>query len=88
MSVYDEFPYEQLIAYATGNLEATQDEVDVAESNVEAEEVHTQVELIALGREHGLNAQGVAGALKNAGFESFDAERWNEMVDAVITASL
>jgi len=86
-SVYSEFPYENLLAYATGNIEATQDEIDVAESNVEAEEVRTQAELIAIGRQHGLDARGVANALKDAGFESFDASSWSEMVEAVITAA-
>ena len=79
-----EFPHEELLAYATGTGEIIEDDVAVAERNLEREEDKTQTDLLTWARKfNGSTPKDVAKALKAAGIESFDATRWDDMIEAI-----
>ena len=46
-------------------------------------EPRTQMDLLAVGKEFGLDGKAVGAALKKAGISEFNPERWDEMVTAV-----
>jgi len=85
-TTYPEFPHKELIKYASkfkvkkGKVAG---EVEVAEEQLERELKHTQKNLIAIAKENGIGTKEVAAVLKAAGIKKFDADQWDEMVEAV-----
>lgn len=79
------FPIGELLAYASkvkpvAVTEKGEDEI----AGEQAEEAnHTKEDLIAYGKEKGLDLAGIGQALKGAGFAGVDLTRWTEMIDAI-----
>jgi hypothetical protein len=78
-----DFPWKQLLDYATGVGVAQQDETEVAAKNLEQEVGREQADLMKIGKDRGMSLKDIADALKAAGIEKFDPERWDEMEKAV-----
>ncbi len=57
----------------------------VTDAEPPSENGHTQADLLALAKEqYDMDGQAVGATLKAAGFNRFDAEKWDEMVAALI----
>ncbi len=79
---FEEFPYETLIQYATGEGVQIQDEVDVARDQAEHDRTKTRNDLVDYGKDKGLSAEQIADALKAKKLK-FNARKWEDMVAAV-----
>lgn len=73
---------ERILAWLEGGEAKRPEPVLVVEA-AKKPEPRTQVDLLAVGKEFGLDGKGVGAALKKAGISEFKAERWDEMVTAV-----
>jgi hypothetical protein len=79
---FEEFPHQTLIDYATGEGIQQQDELAVAEAQVEQDRTKTREDLIDFGKDAGLTAEEIAEALKKKKLR-FNAAKWDKMVEAV-----
>lgn len=82
-TVLTEFPHEAIIAHSTGINTVVADDVELAQEQLERELKRTQKTLIAIAKEAGIGTKDVAKALKAVDIQKFDADRWDEMVEAV-----
>jgi len=73
---------ERILAWLEGGETKRPEPLLVAEA-ARKPEPRTQVDLLAVGKEFGLDGKGVGAALKKAGISEFNPERWDEMVTAV-----
>lgn len=81
-TTHQEFPASELLEYATGEGVDVQDEVAVAEEQVEKHEPKSRADLVEYGREKNLTNKDIAAALKQAGIR-FNGKKWDEMTAAV-----
>jgi hypothetical protein len=80
-----DIPFARLFEYASSIKPVAlkeKSETDLAGEQAD-DANHTKEELIAYGKEKGLDVSGIGKALKGAGFVEVDLSRWKEMIEAI-----
>ena len=76
-------PGEEVAEKILAWLEGGEAKPPVVEKAAHKELVRTQKDLLAIGKEHGLDAKSVGQALKAAGIEAFEGDKWEVMLKAI-----